>query len=243
MESNTKFSDNLELIKRSQDGDEAATSELVKLNVGLVQSIAVKFNGRGVDFEDLVQIGNIGMLKAIRSFDLERGVVFSTYAVPLIFGEIRRFLRDDGLIKICRPQKKLGAQLMRAKENYISEKGTSPRIEELAEICGVSAEEAAAALCAVSPAVSLSEPLCGDEENFTLENTLFVQDENEKMLEKLSLTEALSKLPELWQKIVLFRYYRDMSQQSTAELLGLSQVKISREEKKLIEFLRKQMSS
>lgn len=243
MESKTKFSENIELIKLSQSGNENATTELVRLNAGLVQSIASKFIGRGVDFEDLMQIGNIGMLKAIRSFDLDRGVVFSTYAVPLIFGEIRRFLRDDGLIKICRPQKKLGAQLMRAKEQYICEKGSAPRIEDLATICNVSAEEAAAALCAVSPAISLSEPLCGDEENFTLENTLFLQDESEKMLEKLSLTEALSKLPELWQKIVLLRYYRDLSQQSTAELLGLSQVKISREEKKLIEFLRKQMSS
>ena len=243
MEANTKFSENIELIKRSQNGDEEATTELVRLNAGLVQSIAVKFGGRGVDFEDLVQIGNIGMLKAIRSFDLERGVVFSTYAVPLIFGEIRRFLRDDGLIKIWRPQNKLGAQLMRAKEIYISENGTTPRVEEIAQICGVSSEEAAAALCAVSPTVSLSEPLFGNEESFTLENTLFLQDESEKMLEKLSLAEALSKLPELWQKIVMFRYYRDLSQQSTAELLGLSQVKISREEKKLIEFLRKQMSS
>ena len=240
---NAKFSDNIELIKRSQNGDRTATEELVKNNAGLVQSIAVKFSGRGVDFEDLVQIGNIGMLKAIRSFDLERGVVFSTYAVPLIFGEIRRFLRDDGLIKICRPQKKLGAMLMRAKENYISENGTSPRIEEIAKLCGVTPEEAAFALCAVSPTVSLSEPLFGDEENFTLENTLFVHDESDKMLEKLSLGEALAKLPELWRKIVVFRYYRDLSQQSTAELLGLSQVKISREEKKLIEFLRKQMIS
>ena len=243
MESSAKFSENTELIRLSQNGDRNATEELVKLNAGLVQSIAYKFSGRGVDFEDLIQIGNIGMLKAIRSFDLSRGVVFSTYAVPLIFGEIRRFLRDDGLIKICRPQKKLGAMLMRAKEKYISENGIAPRIEEIAESCGVSSEEAAAALCAVTPAVSLSEPLCGDEENFTLENTLFLQDEGEKMIERISLAEALAKLPDLWRKIVLFRYYRDMSQQSTAEQLGLSQVKISREEKKLIEFLRKQMSS
>ena len=123
-------------------------------------------------------LSNLETLVCLR----QSAVVFSTYAVPLIFGEIRRFLRDDGLIKVCRPQKKLGAMLMRAKEQYISENGTSPRIEEIAEKCGVCAEEAAAALCAVSPAVSLSEPLCGDEENFTLENTLFLQDENEKML-------------------------------------------------------------
>ena len=240
---NAKFIENNELIRRSQAGDEGATAELMRLNTGLVQSIAVKFGGRGVDFEDLVQIGNIGMLKAIRSFDLSRGVVFSTYAVPLIFGEIRRFLRDDGLIKICRPQKRLGALLMRAKEAYIAENGCAPRIEELAKACDCSTEEAAAALCAVSPAVSLSEPLSGEEDGFTLENTLSSQDENEKMLERISLSEALGKLPDLWQKIVLLRYYRDLSQQSTAELLGLSQVKVSREEKKLIEFLRKQMSS
>lgn len=238
-----KFSENTELLRQSQNGNEKATELLMQKNAGLVQNIAAKCLGRGVDFEDLVQIGNIGMLKAIRSFDLSRGVVFSTYAVPLIFGEIRRFIRDDGLVKVCRPQKRLGALLMRAKEDYIRENGVSPRIEDIATACGVSVEEAAAALTAVSPAVSLSEPLFGEEENFTLENTLFLQDESEKMLERLSLSEALGKLPSLWQKIVLLRYYRDLSQQSTAEALGLSQVKISREEKKLIAFLRKQMSS
>ena len=129
-----KFSENAELLKRSQAGDESATEEMMKLNAGLVQSIALKCSGRGVDLEDLIQIGNIGMLKAIRSFDFSRGCAFSTYAVPLIFGEIRRFLRDDGLIKICRPQKKLGALLMRAKEEYIQKNGFSPRIEEIAKI-------------------------------------------------------------------------------------------------------------
>ncbi len=238
-----KFAENTELLKRSQNGDERATEELMLRNVGLVQNIAAKCLGRGADFEDLVQIGNIGMLKAIRSFDLSRGVMFSTYAVPLIFGEIRRFLRDDGLVKVCRPQKRLGALLMRAKEDYIREHGVSPRIEELARACEVSVEEAATALTAVSPAISLSEPLFGEEDSATLESTLFLQDESEKMIENLSLSEALHKLPDLWQKIVLLRYYRDLSQQSTAEVLGLSQVKISREEKKLIEFLRKQMSS
>lgn len=241
MKEETKFSENTDLIALSQSGDEGATAELMAKNAGLVQSIALKFSGRGTELEDLIQIGNIGMLKAIRSFDLSRGCVFSTYAVPLIFGEIRRFLRDDGLIKICRPQKRLGALLMRAKEEYIRENGCSPRIEEIAKKCEVTVEEAATALCAVSPAISLSEPLFGDEENFTIENTLYSQDENEKMLEHLSLTDALSKLPDLWQKIVLLRYYRDMSQQSTAEELGLSQVKISREEKKLIAFLRTQL--
>lgn len=243
IETGAKYAENLSLIERSQAGDDAATEELIRRNAGLVQSIAVMFCGRGTEFEDLVQIGNIGMLKAIRSFDAARGCVFSTYAVPLIFGEIRRFLRDDGLIKVCRPQKKLGAMLMRAKEEYLAQNGTSPRIDEIAAACGVSPEEAAAALSAVSPAMSLSEPLGGEGENFTLENTLCKEDENEKMLEKITLAEALSKLPELWRRIVLLRYFKDLSQQSTAEILGLSQVKVSREEKKLIEFLRRELSS
>ena len=235
IETGAKYAENLMLLEKAQSGDEHATEELMRRNAGLVQSIAVKFCGRGTEFEDLVQIGNIGMLKAIRSFDAARGCVFSTYAVPLIFGEIRRFLRDDGLIKVCRPQKKLGAMLMRAKEEYITKNGASPRIDEIAAACGVSPEEAAA--------MSLSEPLCGEGENFTLENTLCEEDGNEKMLEKITLAEALAKLPELWRRIVLLRYFKDLSQQSTAEILGLSQVKVSREEKKLIEFLRRELSS
>lgn len=243
IETGAKYAENLSLLEEAQNGDEHATEELMRRNAGLVQSIAVKFCGRGTEFEDLVQIGNIGMLKAIRSFDAARGCVFSTYAVPLIFGEIRRFLRDDGLIKVCRPQKKLGAMLMRAKEEYITKNGASPRIDEIAAACGVSPEEAAAALSAVSPAVSLSEPLGDEGENFTLENTLCEEDGNEKMLEKITLADALAKLPELWRRIVLLRYFKDLSQQSTAEILGLSQVKVSREEKKLIEFLRHELSS
>ena len=182
IETGAKYAENLMLLEKAQSGDEHATEELMRRNAGLVQSIAVKFCGRGTEFEDLVQIGNIGMLKAIRSFDAARGCVISTYAVPLNFGEIRRFLRDDGLIKVCRPQKKLGAMLMRAKEEYITKNGASPRIDEIAAACGVSPEEAAAALSAVSPAMSLSEPLCGEGENFTLENTLCEEDGNEKML-------------------------------------------------------------
>lgn len=243
IETGAKYAENLILLAKAQSGDEHATEELMRRNAGLVQSIAVKFCGRGTEFEDLVQIGNIGMLKAIRSFDAARGCVFSTYAVPLIFGEIRRFLRDDGLIKVSRPQKKLGAMLMRAKEEYITKNGASPHIDEIAAACGVSPEEAAAALSAVSPTMSLSEPLCGEGENFTLENTLCEEDGNEKMLEKITLAEALAKLPELWRRIVLLRYFKDLSQQSTAEILGLSQVKVSREEKKLIEFLRRELSS
>lgn len=242
-ESKDKYAENTALILRSQSGDDSATEELVRRNLGLVQSIAYRFIGRGADFEDLVQIGTIGMLKAIRSFDAARGCVFSTYAVPLIFGEIRRFLRDDGPVKVCRAQKKLGAMLMHANEEYVAKTGQTPRIEELAKRCGVDAEEAAAALSAVSPTLSLSEPIFGEEDGATLESVISGQDENEKLIERLSLADALDKLPKLWKQIVLLRYYRDLSQQSTADILGLSQVKISREEKKLIAHLREELSS
>ena len=137
--------------------------------MGLVRSIAMRFCGRGTEYEDLVQIGTIGMLKAIRSFDSERGTAFSTYAVPLIVGEIRRHLRDDGIIKISRCQRKLGMDLRAAEQRIMNEEGRTPHIEELATACGVSPEEAAVALEATTPILSLSTALNG-EEGTELEN-------------------------------------------------------------------------
>lgn len=236
-----KFSSNIKLVLDAQAGDPQATEELIKNNMGLVRSIATRFCGRGTDLEDLMQIGTIGMLKAIRSYDAARGCAFSTYAVPLILGEIRRFLRDDGLVKICRPQKSLGAALMREREKYVSQNGREPGIAELAELCGVSPEEAAVALVAVSPVSSLSEPIYGDEEGMTLSGVLHAEDQSELSIDRLSLNEALAKLPPTWKKIVILRYYRDYSQQQTADALGLTQVKVSREEKKIVEFLRKEL--
>lgn len=238
-EKDSKYSVNISLVLQAQKGDTSAAEELIKRNMGLVRSIASRFCGRGTELEDLLQIGTIGMLKAIRSYDVTRGCAFSTYAVPLILGEIRRFLRDDGLIKVCRPQKALGASLVRERERFISEHGREPGIVELSEICGVTPEEAAVALVAVSPVSSLSEPVYGDEDGVTLANILHGDDdENELCIDKLSLSEALAKLPPLWKKIVMLRYFRDYSQQRTADILGLTQVKVSREEKKIVEYLR-----
>lgn len=234
------YQDNLELLRLSKQGDEDACRQLCEQNGGLVRKIAQRFLGRGVDYEDLVQIGSIGMLKAIRSFDEERGCVFSTYAVPLIMGEIKRFLRDDGLIKVGREQKRLGAALLRQREKLISEKGIEPGITELAEAFGITPMEASEALEAVSPVTMLGEPIF-DDERASIENTLYDEDECERTFDKIALTEAISKLPALWRKIVVCRYFRDMSQQKTAELLSLSQVKVSREEKKILQFLRTQM--
>lgn len=243
-EKNKNYSKNRDLIIRAQRGDEKATEELIVSNTGLVRSIALKFRDRGVEYDDLMQIGTIGMLKAIRSFDLERGTVFSTYAVPLIIGEIRRYLRDDGIIKVSRSYKKLGVQLLKVKNDIMANEGREPNISELANFCGVSISEAAVALDSITPVSSLSEFVYG-EDGMTLEGTIADDEssnEMERLCENIALSQAISKMQPLWKKIVLLRYYRDYTQQQTAEVLGLSQVKISREEKKIFAFLREELA-
>ncbi|MBQ7225079.1 MAG: sigma-70 family RNA polymerase sigma factor [Clostridia bacterium] len=237
------FNKNQELLERACIGDDKATEELMISNLGLVRSIALKFRDRGVEYEDLVQIGSIGMLKAIRSFDLSKGTAFSTYAVPLIIGEIRRFLRDDGLIKVSRVYKQQGALLMREREKFIMENGCEPHLEELAKICGLTPQEATIAMDATACVNSLSASINGDDEGFTLESTL-CDDKNEidVRIEHIALSQAISSLPPLWRKIVTLRYLKEYSQQTTAKILGLTQVKISREEKKIFEALRKVLS-
>ena len=237
-----KYSGNALLLERAAQGDEHATEELIKLNAGLVRSIALRFRDRGTETEDLIQIGTIGMLRAIRSFDPSRGTVFSTYAVPLIIGEIRRHLRDDGLIKVSRQYKRAAVQLMNLKNRIMMEEGREASLRELAEGCGMSVSEAAVALDSVSPVASLSEKVYGDE-GTTLENVIPSEDaEIQRLGDNLALSQAISRMPVLWQKIVLLRYYRDMTQQQTANTLGLSQVKISREEKKIFDFLRRELT-
>lgn len=237
------FTKNQELLQKASQGDDKATEELMTINLGLVRSIALKFRDRGVEYEDLVQIGSIGMLKAIRSFDFSKGTAFSTYAVPLIIGEIRRFIRDDGLIKVSRVYKQQGAMLMREREKYIMENGCEPHIDDLAKICGMSPQEAAVALDATSAVGSLSASINGEDESFTLESTLYEEkNEIDVRIEHIALSQAISTLPPLWRKIVTLRYLKEYSQQATAKILGLTQVKISREEKKIFAALRKELS-
>jgi RNA polymerase sporulation-specific sigma factor len=235
---------NRDLIVRAQSGDENATEILVLENTALVKSIALKFRDRGTEFEDLMQIGTIGMIKAIRSFDIERGTAFSTYAVPLIVGEIRRHLRDDGLIRVSRSYKRTGIIIMREKNRIMTEEGRDAGVAELAALAGVSAEEAAIAIDAVSPVSSLSDSIFG-EDSKTLDSVIpdrETQDEFENLNDRIALTQAINKMPPDWRKIILLRYYRDMTQQQVANLMGLSQVKVSREEKKIMSFLRGELA-
>ena len=232
--------ENIKYLKKYAEGDESAAERLMELNMGLVNGIAVRFRGRGTEMEDLIQIGSIGMLKAIRSFDLSRGTAFSTYAVPLIMGEIRKYLRDDGPVKVSRTQKRLGAQLLRERENIVRDKGYEPQIAELADRVGVSPQEAAAALESASPVHSLSEVVAGDD--MPLESVIPSADDTlGKTVEYVALAESIRMLCPMWRSIITLRYFKDMSQQQTADALGLSQVKISREEKKIFERLRREL--
>ncbi len=237
---------NLDLIMRAQSEDEEtsmlALEAIIEENMGLVRSIALRFRDRGTDYEDLVQIGTIGMMKAVRSFDPGREVVFSTYAVPLIMGEIKRHLRDDGPVKVSRVYKKLSAELGRARNKILTDEGREPSISELAQICGISVEDAAVALETVNPIASLSETF-GEDEKLTLESQLASTDrEIERLNDKIALSQAISRLPRDWQKIITLRYYRNLTQQQVANIMGLSQVKVSREEKKILAVLREELA-
>ena len=232
------FSKNIELIYAARNGDTNAESKLVSDNLGLVRSIALRFRGRGIELEDLMQIGTLGLIKAIRSFDPERGYAFSTYAVPLIMGEIKRTLRDEGLIKVGRAQKKLGMDLLSAKTRIMNEEGREPGIAELAKICNTSTEDAAMALDSISPVTSLSEPIDGDS-NLTLESKIpNFENEIETISYRIALSQAIAKLPDTQKKILILRFFKGKTQQKTALELGLSQVKISREERKILDFLK-----
>ena len=237
-----KYKENYALLLKAQAGDEEAVTSLLRLNAGLVRTIALRHTGRGTDFEDLESLGNMGLLKAIRSFDTTRGCAFSTYAVPLIFGEIRRFLRDDGPIKVSRAHKRTGAILSAAREALAAEGITDPSLSVLASRAGISPEEAREALEALTPPRSLGESPLGDEGGATLEEMLSDSGETESAFEKIALRAAIEKLPELKKKILLLRYFRDLSQVETAQMLGLSQVKVSREEKKILTFLKEELS-
>ncbi len=233
------------LIMLARSGDESATEKLIVENAALVRSIAYKFRDRGTEMEDLIQIGTIGMIKAIRSFDFDRGTAFSTYAVPLIVGEIRRHLRDDGLIRVSRTYKRTGMMIMREKNRIMTEEGREAGIVELARNVGVSAPDAAIALEAVSPINSLYDNVYG-EDSKSYDDTLpdrASADELEALTDKIALSQAISHMPQEWRKIVLLRYYRNMTQQQVADALGLSQVKVSREEKKIMLFLRQEMAN
>lgn len=225
-----------ELIAQAQAGDRAASETLVTENAGLIWSVAKRFLGRGAEAEDLYQLGCLGFLKAVEGFDLAFGTQFSTYAVPKIAGEIRRFLRDDGAIKVSRSLKERSVAIRQMRSRLSSALGREPSVQELADHLGLTAEEIALAETATMEVESINRE-CG-EEGFTLENILTDTESEERMLEKIALRQAISELPEREKCVISLRYFHGLTQDRAAKVLGVSQVQVSRIEKKAIGLLR-----
>lgn len=227
-------------IRAAQQGDRDAAGRLVEENAGLIWSIARRYFGRGVDPEDLYQLGCVGFLKAIEGYDESFGTRFSTYAVPKISGEIRRFLRDDGMVKVSRGIKEQAAQLRAARQELEQRIGREPSVSELAREIGMSPEDIAFVETATGPAESLQRET--GEDGFSLELVLGDYSAEEKMVEHVALRTAIEKLPERERQIVALRYYHGMTQQNCAKILHVSQVQISRLERRAVERMREWMS-
>ena len=225
-----------ELISRSQQGDRDAGEQLVLENSGLIWSIARRYFGRGVDPEDLYQLGCVGFLKAVAGFDTEYGTQFSTYAVPKIAGEIRRFLRDDGAVKVSRSIKERAATIKIARQQMTGLLGREPTLSELAERTGFSMEEIATAETATSAAESIQRE--NGEDGFTLEAVLTDGNQEEQMIERIALKEAIACLSERERMVINLRFFHGLTQDRAARILGVSQVQVSRIEKKALEKLR-----
>lgn len=237
--------DTMEYIKRAHGGDKMARDMLVTENMGLIWSIVRRFSNRGHDPEDLFQIGSIGLMKAIDKFDLEMDVKFSTYAVPMITGEIRRFLRDDGMIKVSRPLKELAMKAGMARERLESAMGREPTIDEIANEVGASREEVAASLEAGAEVESIYRPLGNDDGSggCLMDKLLGNHLEDEALLNRMVLKEVLKELNPQEQRIIFARYFENKTQTVIASHLGISQVQVSRMEKKILLELRKKLNA
>ena len=229
------MSELLTLLDRAQNGDNDACQQVLTENVGLIWSIVKRYSGCGVDTDDLYQLGCIGFIKAVKGFDLTYGTQFSTYAVPKISGEIRRFLRDDGSVKVGRSLREKGQTLFYTRERLRHTLGREPQLSELAQEAGMTVEEAAAVELANGPLESLQQETI---DGLTLESTLGTDSPEEGMVEKIALREAIDSLPERERITILLRFFRGMTQEQTARILKVSQVQVSRLERKGLAKLR-----
>jgi RNA polymerase sporulation-specific sigma factor len=226
----------MQLLTSAQAGDKVAAERLITENSGLIWSIARRYFGRGVDSDDLYQLGCVGFLKAVQGFDPSYGTQFSTYAVPKISGEIRRFLRDDGSIKVSRSIKERAAVIHNAKSTLEQRLGREPTLSELAAETGISPEDIAVAETATGAPESLQRE--SGEDGFTLEHILGDDWQEDKLVEHVALREAISRLPEMEQMVLKLRYYRGLTQDASAKILNVSQVQVSRLERRAIDKLR-----
>ncbi len=228
----------MDLLALAKLGDEAATAKVLEENSGLIWAVVRRYFGKGVEPDDLYQLGCLGFLKAVRGFDAEYGTQFSTYAVPKIAGEIRRYLRDNGLIKVGRNLREQSAGIYSAREHLRTTLGREPVLSELSEATGLTPEEIAVAELAAAPPDSLQQE---NAEGLTLESTLASPVTEEQLLEKIALRAAIDALPEREKETILLRFYKGLTQQQCARIMGVSQVQVSRLEKRAIERLRQEM--
>lgn len=226
----------LPLLEAAREGDNDACGRLLEENSGLVWSVVRRYFGRGVDPEDLYQLGCLGFVKAVRGFDPDFGCQFSTYAVPKIAGEIRRFLRDDGAVKVSRGLRERGGSIQRARDKLQGELGRDPTLSELAAETALEPEEIAAAETANAPVSSLQMDL-GD--GLTLEQLVGDEGMEEGVLEKMALREAIHSLSDRERQVIELRYFRCLTQDKAARVLGVSQVQVSRLERKAMDHLKK----
>lgn len=236
--------DTLELIKRCQDGGKAAREQLVTENIGLVWSIVRRFANRGYEMEDLFQVGSIGLIKAIDKFDTSFEVKFSTYAVPMITGEIKRFLRDDGMIKVSRTLKETSYKARAAKEALSIELGREPTIEEVSERTEISVENIVMSMEAGAEVESLYKTIYQGDGNaiYLIDKLEESKDENQNMVDRLALYDILNSLEEKDRNIIRLRYFMNRTQTDIAKELGISQVQVSRIEKKILKAMREKLA-
>lgn len=239
--------DTMVLIERSHHGDKAAREQLVEENLGLVWSVVRRFTGRGTDMEDLFQIGAMGLIKAIDKFDTSFDVKFSTYAVPMIAGEIKRFLRDDGIVKVSRTLKENCWRIHKETEAFRQKHGREPTMEELSEVTELSKEEIALALESSAEVESLYKTIPQkDGSEVCLLDRMESQSQTggmQQLLNRVVLEQLLTELPEAERKLIIMRYLQDKTQSEVARVLGVSQVQVSRLEKKILKQMREKLVS
>ena len=230
-----------ELIALAREGDREASEALISENAGLIWSIARRYTGRGTELDDLYQIGCVGFLKAVEGFDLGFGTQFSTYAVPKISGEIRRFLRDDGAVKVSRGIKEQAAAIISARNHLTNALGREPSILEISRQTGLTPEEIALAETATAATESIQHE--SSDTGFSLEDVLTDTESEERMVEKIALTQALGQIPEREAMVIKLRYFHGLTQQRVAKILEVSQVQVSRIEKKALLHLKEMLSA
>lgn len=228
------------LIAKAQQGDEYAKTQLIENNMPLIKSIIKRFRGRMIEYDDLIQLGSLGLVKAINNFDPKFNVRFSTYAVPMIVGEIKRFIRDDGALKVSRALKMQSAKINSYIEEFKSQNDKDPSVADIAEVFGITPQEVVFALDSAKYPVSIFEK-ADDDSGLELGGKLTDTEDADEMLNKMLLKDIIMSLPERDKKIIILRYFRDKTQSEIAKEFGISQVQISRIEAKILKLMKEKL--